>query len=88
MYRHAHLKYKNQQQKSWFEKNFYAQYLSFSTKIVNKSKATTTFLCDVSILEKIATHVTKINLAFKKVGIWKMKIFLITTFIPYSPLAF
>jgi hypothetical protein len=27
-------------------------------------------------------------LAFKKVGIWKMKIFLITTFIPYSPLAF
>ncbi len=88
MYRHAYLKYKNQQQKSWFEKNFYAQHLSFSTKNVNKSKATTTFLCDLSILEKNSTHITKIKLVFKKVGIWKMKIFLITTFSPYSSLAF
>lgn len=50
-------------------KNFYAQHLSFSTKIVNKSKATTTFLCDLSILEKISTHITKIKLVSKKVGI-------------------
>jgi len=61
-YRHAHLKYKIQQQKSWFEKNFYAQHLSFSTKIVNKSKATTTFLCDQSILEKKSTHINQLVL--------------------------
>ncbi len=53
---------------SQFEKNFYVEHLSSSTKIVNKSK-TTTFLCDLPILDNFSTHTIKIKLLFKKVNI-------------------